>query len=230
MPSSVSDEDVPPAFESAHDDTPRCGICTCHRVRVARSRDPVSTTNGPAVVPPAFRLDHRPTYSTPDPNKVAMNSCGMLPERGGEGGCEVEGTEENQSAGAAMPVDLILVRHGNSEGNRALDAAKTGDMSLMTDEFRRRNASDYRLTELGEQQARAAGGWIRDWQTREGVEAFNRFYCSPFVRTRETAGLLDHDGARWQLESLLRERDFGLWAGRDRTTPQSAFRCLASRR
>ncbi len=115
-----------------------------------------------------------------------------------------------------MPLDLILVRHGHSEGNCALEAAKTGDMSFMTDEFRQRSASDYRLTELGVQQARTAGRWIRDWQTHEGVASFDRFYCSSFVRTRETAGLLGLDGAQWQLESLLRERDFGLWAGRDR--------------
>ncbi|MEZ5321938.1 MAG: histidine phosphatase family protein [Microthrixaceae bacterium] len=125
--------------------------------------------------------------------------------------------------GAAMPLDLFLVRHGHSEGNRALDAAKKQDLSLMTEEFRRRNASDYRLTDRGDAQARAAGRWIREWQARHGVAAFDRLYCSPFVRTRETAGLLGLDGAQWQLESLLRERDFGLWAGRDRADVARCF-------
>lgn len=135
----------------------------------------------------------------------------------------VEGSEVGEFDGAAMPLDLILVRHGHSEGNHALEAAKTGDLSLMTNEFRQRNASDYRLTELGENQARAAGRWIRDWQVSERFATFDRFYCSPFVRTRETAGLLDLDGAQWQLESLLRERDFGLWAGRDRDDVAEQF-------
>ncbi len=36
---------------------------------------------------------------------------------------------------------------------------------------------------------------------------------TPIARTRETAVLLDLSSAEWQLEPLLRERDFGLWEG-----------------
>ena len=45
------------------------------------------------------------------------------------------------------------------------------------------------------------------------MTTFDRFYCSPFVRNRETAAHPGIPDAEWQLESLLRERDWGLWEG-----------------
>lgn len=122
-----------------------------------------------------------------------------------------------------MPVDLFLVRHGESEGNVALNAAKNHDLSLMTEAFRSRSAADYRLSVEGRRQAERAGEWIRDWMSHSGVAAFDRFYCSPFARTRETAALLRVPGATWQLEPLLRERDFGLWEGKARPVTNEVF-------
>lgn len=117
----------------------------------------------------------------------------------------------------AMPLDLFLVRHGESEGNVALDAAKRGDRRLLTPEYLARSTADYRLTGKGRAQAAAAGRWVRSWMEEVGIERFDRLYCSPFVRARETAGLLDVPDAAWQLESLLRERDFGLWEGHSKS-------------
>lgn len=108
-------------------------------------------------------------------------------------------------------MDLLLVRHGESEGNIAIEAAKVGDDRWMTSEYRERSAANYRLTPTGREQATRAGEWLREWTSRRG--GFDRLYCSPFVRTRETAGLLGVHNAQWQLEPLLRERDFGLWEG-----------------
>lgn len=133
-------------------------------------------------------------------------------------------TEDEVNETEAMPLDLMLVRHGESEGNLALEAAKSGDRTHITKEFSDRNPSDYRLTDKGVEQAEAAGSWIREWQANEDGGSFDRFYCSPFVRTRETAGLLGLVGAEWQLESLLRERDYGLWGGRDKHYTAARFR------
>lgn len=69
------------------------------------------------------------------------------------------------------------------------------------------------MTGKGRNQAVLAGDWIRSWVSEHAPGGFDRLYCSPFVRTRETAALLDLPNAQWQLESLLRERDFGLWEG-----------------
>lgn len=126
-------------------------------------------------------------------------------------------------AATGMPTDLFLVRHGESEGNVALNAAKAGDHSFLTQDFAERTTIDWRLSPEGTRQAATAGEWIRTWMAEQGVHEFDRLYCSPFARARETAALLGIPGAAWQLEPLLRERDWGLWEGLPRTKVEAAF-------
>ncbi|HEV2058829.1 MAG TPA: histidine phosphatase family protein [Solirubrobacteraceae bacterium] len=104
-----------------------------------------------------------------------------------------------------MPVDLVLVRHGRSEGNEAREQSKRGDSSAYTDEFRGRRNREWRLTDLGIAQARAAGGWI----AAEVSPAFSRYYTSEYLRARETAGHLGLPEACWIQDILLRERSWG---------------------
>jgi NAD+ kinase len=61
----------------------------------------------------------------------------------------------------AMPLDLVLVRHGESEGNVASRFAEAGDNSVFSEEFCNRHNSRLRLTDRGRQQASAAGDWIK---------------------------------------------------------------------
>lgn len=105
----------------------------------------------------------------------------------------------------AMPNDLVLVRHGHSEGNLILGNSKKGDDSLLTDEVRETPGHRWRLTPEGRIQAQMAGKWIID----NISTSFDRYYASPFVRTRETAGLLGLPDAEWRLDQRLRERDWG---------------------
>lgn len=126
-------------------------------------------------------------------------------------------------AETGMPTDLFLVRHGESEGNVALNAAKAGDRSYLTEDYLARTTLDYRLSPEGARQAARAGAWIRSWMTDHGVDGFDRLYCSPYARARETAALLGVPGAAWQLEPLLRERDFGLWEGLPRAEVEAVF-------
>lgn len=104
-----------------------------------------------------------------------------------------------------MPVDLLFVRHGQSEGNQAREQSRHGDNSAYTEEFRRRLNREWRLTDLGLGQAQAAGEWIR--RCIEGP--YTRCITSEYVRARETAAHLDLPGARWEQEILLRERSWG---------------------
>ena len=53
--------------------------------------------------------------------------------------------------------------------------------------------------------------------------AFDRLYCSPYARAKETAALLGLPDAEWQLDALLRERDFGLWEGMDRGSIERTY-------
>lgn len=105
----------------------------------------------------------------------------------------------------AMPNDLVLVRHGESEGNVATNAAKAGDDARYTDEFITTPGHQWRLTERGRAQAAVAGAWLAGGV----IERFDRYYVSPYVRTKETAGHLGLPDASWRLNRALRERDWG---------------------
>ena len=77
-----------------------------------------------------------------------------------------------------LPLDLILVRHGESEGNVAQDFAKLGDDSLWTAEFKDRHSSKYRLTDKGKAQAKMSGDWIK----ANVSPHFDVYYVSEFLR------------------------------------------------
>ncbi|MBU0625059.1 histidine phosphatase family protein [Patescibacteria group bacterium] len=105
-----------------------------------------------------------------------------------------------------MPIDLVLVRHGESEGNVANKLSRRGDDSAFTEDFLRRHSSTWRLTERGLEQARQAGEWIR----KNIGDHFDRYYVSEYVRAKETAARLGLPTAKWYCEYYLRERDYGL--------------------
>lgn len=92
------------------------------------------------------------------------------------------------------PQRIILVRHGESEGNIDDHIYETvPDHSL-------------RMTERGRQQVIDAGRRLRELIADETL----RMWVSPYVRTQETAELLDLDIDRedWRIEPRLREQDW----------------------
>lgn len=105
-----------------------------------------------------------------------------------------------------LPVDIVLVRHGKSEGNKANKASRQGDHSLFTPGFRNRHSREFRLTNTGIEQAKAAGDWIRN----NIPMPFDRFYVSDYIRAKETAVYLGLPKAEWRSEVQLRERDMAL--------------------
>lgn len=111
-----------------------------------------------------------------------------------------------------MPDDLVLVRHGESEGNVVTGAAKDGDLSGYTETFMATPGSQWRLTERGRTQAATIGAWLNSEfkeRRRDNEHPFDRHFVSPYVRTRETAACLDLDLPRWRLNRAIRERDWG---------------------
>lgn len=90
-------------------------------------------------------------------------------------------------------MELILVRHGETEFNRA-------------DVFRGR--VDLPLNERGRAQAEAAAGYL------SGLE-FEAFYTSPLRRSVETAEAITapHGGKVEPLEPFI-DVDYGLWSGK----------------
>jgi len=104
------------------------------------------------------------------------------------------------------PLELVLVRHGQSEGNEAVARSFMGDESAYTPEFRKKHSSTYRLTSKGIEQAKIAGEWIK----KNIGEKFDRYYTSEYVRAMETSALLNLPDSVWLTEIMLRERDKGL--------------------
>jgi len=109
------------------------------------------------------------------------------------------------------PSVLFLLRHGQSAGNVARDAAEAGGLARIDIAMR---DMDVPLSALGERQAAAVGRWLAE-QTPD--ERPTVIISSPYERARETARILaeeawPEDAGRVELEvdERLREREFGL--------------------
>lgn len=104
----------------------------------------------------------------------------------------------------AMPNDLVLLRHGLSEGNIATDRSKNGDHSAFTGDFMDRHSSLWRLSNQGITQAIRTGTWLKN----SGFK-FDKHYTSDYIRALETAARLEIRDAQWLTEFYLRERNWG---------------------
>lgn len=60
-----------------------------------------------------------------------------------------------------LPVDIVLCRHGESEGNLAQRHSRKGNQSFWSSDFSKRHTSSYRLTSRGREHAKIAGDWIK---------------------------------------------------------------------
>ncbi|WP_084179031.1 histidine phosphatase family protein [Fimbriimonas ginsengisoli] len=104
------------------------------------------------------------------------------------------------------PVEIVLVRHGESVRNLSCDMAREGDPTELVRQMREeQEESSWPLTELGRKQAALAGEWLR--KNIEG--GYDASYVSPFLRTRETAEGLGLEGLKWEIDDRLREREWG---------------------
>jgi broad specificity phosphatase PhoE len=108
------------------------------------------------------------------------------------------------------PRTLWVVRHGQSAGNVARDAAEAA--GLHTIDIAHRDI-DVPLSALGQEQSRALGHWFGDLPPARRPEVV---VCSPYVRARETARLLmdaaglEAKSVRVRVDERLREKEFGI--------------------
>jgi len=109
------------------------------------------------------------------------------------------------------PERLWLVRHGQSQGNVARDAADEAGLATIDIDMR---DVDVPLSDLGFQQAEAAGRWFAALPPGERPEII---LSSPYIRARQTAeaickaGALAVGPARTIIDERLREREFGVF-------------------
>lgn len=107
------------------------------------------------------------------------------------------------------PQCIWIVRHGQSAGNVARDAAEAAGHPLI--DIAERDI-DVPLSALGEQQARALGRWFGQMPRAEQPSVV---LSSPYLRARETARLIVEDSggqpdAMHLFDERLREKEFGI--------------------
>lgn len=108
------------------------------------------------------------------------------------------------------PDVLWIVRHGESAGNVARDAAEAAGLALIDIQTR---DVDVPLSPLGEQQASALGKWFRQLPPEAQPTVV---LTSPYVRARETARLaletagIGRDEVTFTTDERLREKEFGI--------------------
>ena len=109
------------------------------------------------------------------------------------------------------PERMWLVRHGQSQGNVARDAADLAGHHEIDIDVR---DVDVPLSELGRRQAEAAGRWFAALPPDGRPEVI---LSSTYVRARQTAeiicaqGALAEGPARTIIDERLREREFGIF-------------------
>lgn len=111
-----------------------------------------------------------------------------------------------------MPMDLYLVRHGESEQNTLVNANRSGHEEMFTQELVTVPDRSWRLTGTGRKQSHLIGRWLANQQ-----QSFDRYLVSPYIRALETAVNMELPGARWEENRLLRERSWGEISTRPRT-------------
>ncbi|MFD4997102.1 histidine phosphatase family protein [Streptomyces buecherae] len=110
----------------------------------------------------------------------------------------------------ARPQRIVLIRHGESEGN------------VDDTVYEREPDHALALTPRGQRQAVEAGNALRSTFGDEPISA----YVSPYRRTHETFHLLGLDPSRTRVreEPRLREQDWGNWQDREDVRKQKAYR------
>ena len=108
------------------------------------------------------------------------------------------------------PQTLWLIRHGQSAGNVARDAAEAGGLAVIDIEWR---DIDVPLSDLGVAQSTALGVWFAKLPPAHAPQVI---LCSPYLRAKETARLLAESGGLGQetvklrIDERLREKEFGI--------------------
>lgn len=111
------------------------------------------------------------------------------------------------------PARLWLVRHGQSQGNVARDAAHEAGLDVIDLDLR---DVDVPLSDLGHAQAAATGAWFAALPEDQRPQII---LSSPYIRAKQTAeaicaaGGLAGGAKPTVLDERLREREFGVFDG-----------------
>lgn len=116
------------------------------------------------------------------------------------------------------PQHIVLVRHGESEGDVRRAARKAGN-----DHPTPINTATEGQTEEGHHQSSLAGKWIVEYILQPyAIKQFDMMLTSPMVRTEQSAVSLGMNGT-WVNEQLLSERNRGLIQGLSKQDHASSY-------
>jgi broad specificity phosphatase PhoE len=120
------------------------------------------------------------------------------------------------------PSQLIVVRHGQSAGNVARDAAHDAAADRIALSIR---DADVPLSDLGREQAASLGRWFASQPEEDRPQVI---LSSPYLRACQTAQLFrDHGGAPGEkpicFDERLREKEFGILDGLTSTGIRNVF-------
>ena len=109
------------------------------------------------------------------------------------------------------PDRLWIIRHGESAGNVARDAADAAGLARIDIDYR---DVDVPLSGLGEEQSRAVGRWFASLSETDRPDVV---MTSPYVRAKLTGELIRREGGvalgpnePFRLDERLREKEFGI--------------------
>lgn len=106
-----------------------------------------------------------------------------------------------------LPVNLFVVRHGESIGNLSKRMSESGDHSRI-ERLKGTHTSKWKLTDKGKTQAGKAGVFLAKLLEEKQLY-LDRAYVSSFARAISTAQLLDLPYAQWRMDNRITERDWG---------------------
>jgi broad specificity phosphatase PhoE len=122
----------------------------------------------------------------------------------------MESSAEKRTIEQKWPQTMWIVRHGQSAGNVARDAAEAAGLPLI--DILTRDV-DTPLSDLGKEQAQALGRWFGEMGPGERPSVV---LSSPYVRARQTAQIvlqtagLPLDAITFNTDERLREKEFGI--------------------
>ena len=119
---------------------------------------------------------------------------------------------ERTAATERWPHRLWIIRHGESAGNVARDAAHAAGLGRIDIDLR---DVDVPLSELGTHQSKALGRWFAGLPADERPDVV---LTSPYVRARQTGELMRAGGAfalgqadeAFKMDERFREKEFGI--------------------
>ena len=111
----------------------------------------------------------------------------------------------------SMPLNLLFVRHGESEANVVIEYTKQGKKHPNADKVYGTPDWQIKLSKKGETQPQIAGKWLLENIGAEELEAAKKYH-SPYLRARQTAALLGiPDGEGWLSDDRIVERNWGIY-------------------